>query len=91
MDKIHVLAEKITKFMEDYDYYEFCNSLEVGETIKDAIKRIADDLNSPERTDAILSYYKELSEEIETDSKEYPIVIEIIADLEEYKKENLKN
>lgn len=57
------LAEELVDFLKDYDYYEYADTLEVGETDEDAIARMEKDLTSIESIEGIKEYLKSAEDE----------------------------
>ena len=41
------LAERLTAFLKDYDYFDYMDSMEIGETDADMVEKNKAMLNSP--------------------------------------------
>lgn len=58
------VSERLVDFYKEYDYYDYRDSLGVGETDEDAIKRVDDDLAMPETVHLLIEQLGEfLSDE----------------------------
>lgn len=55
------IAKKLVQLAYDYDYYDFMDSLEVGETMEDAIVRTERDLDNPKYVRGIIRWLKEVA------------------------------
>lgn len=67
-NSIYNLAKRLVKFSRDYDWYDYKDSLEIGETEEDAIESMVDSLSDKKGVQSILDTLNEiLSEEPEVD------------------------
>lgn len=55
------LAERLVDFCKDFDFYNYMDSLEVGQTLEDAIGQMETELRSPEAVSSLLTQLKDLS------------------------------
>jgi len=55
------IAKKLVQLAYDYDYYDFMDSLEVGETMEDVIVRTERDLDNPKYVRGIIRWLKEVA------------------------------
>ena len=74
------LAARLVDFYKNYDHYDYHDSLEVGETDEDAIKRMESDLM---RVDSILQIYESLRQIARNEILEYDQEKEIAILLDE--------
>jgi len=74
------LAVRLVDFYKNYDHYDYHDSLEVGETDEDAIKRMESDLM---RVDSILQIYESLRQIARNEILEYDQEKEIAILLDE--------
>lgn len=66
------IAKRLVRLAYDYDYYDFMDSLEVGETMEDAIVRIERDLDNPKYVRGIISWLKEVVNDEYIDGDDIP-------------------
>lgn len=67
-NSIYNLAKRLVKFSQDYDWFDYKDSLEIGETEEDAIESMVDSLSDKKGVQSILDTLNEiLSEEPEVD------------------------
>lgn len=65
---IYNLAKRLVKFIQDYDWYDYTDSLEIGETEEDAIESMVDSLSDKKGVQSIINTLNDiLSEEPEVD------------------------
>lgn len=79
------LAARLVDFYKDYDYYDYQDSLEVGDTDEDAIKRMESNLTNSEAVVSLLSQLKELSADTELSSDQKAELEYLIGELEKMK------
>ena len=79
------LAARLVDFYKDYDYYDYQDSLEVGDTDEDAIKRMGNDLTKPEAVVSLLSQLKEISADTDLSSDQKAELEYLIGELERMK------
>lgn len=72
MINIHNLAGRIASLYYDYDYYDFNDSLEVGETMEDAIFKIERVLSGKGGVDSYIDFMDEIIDNIEWEQTEDP-------------------
>jgi len=72
MINIHNLAGRIASLYYDYDYYDFNDSLEVGETMEDAIFKIERVLFEKGGVDSYIDFMDEIIDNIEWERTEDP-------------------
>ena len=72
MINIHNLAGRIANLYYDYDYYDFNDSLEVGETMEDAIFKIERVLSGKGGVDSYIDFMDEIIDNIEWEQTEDP-------------------
>lgn len=72
MINIHNLAGRIANLYYDYDYYDFNDSLEVGETMEDAIFKIERVLSGKGGADRYIDFMDEIIDNIEWERAEDP-------------------
>lgn len=72
MINIHNLAGRIANLYYDYDYYDFSDSLEVGETMEDAIFKIERVLSGKGGVDSYIDFMDEIIDNIEWEQTEDP-------------------
>ena len=77
------LAERLVAFYRDFDFYGFRDTLEIGESEKDAASKLAADLQNPKSIDSVIAQLKSIVEESETDDKN--IAEQLIKELEREK------
>lgn len=69
-NSIYSLAKRLVKFIQDYDWYDYTDSLEIGETEEDAIESMVDSLSTKEGVQSILNTLNDiLSNDSEIDKK----------------------
>ena len=76
------LAARLVDFYKDYDFYDYQDSLEVGDTDEDAIKRMDIELNNPEAVASLLEKLKEISQDADLSSEQKEELNFLIAELE---------
>ena len=79
------LAARLVDFYKDYDFYDYQDSLEVGDTDEDAIKRMDIELNNPEAVASLLEKLKEISQDADLSSEQKEELNFLIAELEKMK------
>ena len=79
------LAARLVDFYKDYDYYDYQDSLEVGDTDEDAIKRMENDLTKPEAVVSLLSQLKEILADTDLSSDQKAELEYLIGELEKMK------
>ena len=79
------LAARLVDFYKDYDFYDYQDSLEVGDTDEDAIKRMDIELNNPEAVASLLEKLKEISQDVDLSSEQKEELNFLIAELEKMK------
>lgn len=79
------LAARLVDFYKGYDFYDYQDSLEVGDTDEDAIKRMEDDLTKSEAVVSLLTQLKELSADTELRSEQRSELAFLIGELEKMK------
>lgn len=72
MVNIHNLAGRIANLYYDYDYYDFNDSLEVGETMEDAIFKIERVLSGKGGVGSYIDFMDEIIDNIEWEQTEDP-------------------
>lgn len=81
------LAEKLVNFYENFDFYGFKDTLEIGETKEDAAKKIAADLQDSKLIDLIIEELEGIISEGITDENDVKVAKEIIEELKIQRKE----
>ena len=79
------LAARLVDFYKDYDFYDYQDSLEVGDTDEDAIKRMDIELTNPEAVASLLEKLKEISQDADLSSEQKEELNFLIAELEKMK------
>jgi hypothetical protein len=77
------LAPRLVRFMQDYDWYDYSDVLEVGETEEDAIESVINSLSTKEGAKGILDFLNVvLSEDADIDKFKVKGLINDITSLE---------
>lgn len=79
------LAARLVDFYKDYDFYDYQDSLEVGDTDEDAIKRMDIELTNPEAVASLLEKLKEISQDADLSSEQKEELNFLIAELKKMK------
>ena len=79
------LAARLVDFYKDYDFYDYQDTLEVGDTDEDAIKRMDTELSNPEAVASLLAKLKEISQDADLSSEQKEELNFLIAELEKMK------
>lgn len=82
------LVARLVDFYKDYDYYDYQDTLEVGETDEDAIKQMASTLTNPKAAALLLVQLKELLKNADLSSAQKTELESIIAGGEKMKFED---
>lgn len=78
-----IFANKIVSFMKDFDFYDFQDNMEVGESDEDMTEQVMELLTSEEGISSILEYLNKITEEeITSDQKiELGSIINILTNM----------
>ena len=76
------LAERLVDFYKDYDFYDYMDKLEIGDTDEDAIKSMENSLGDPQKTSALLEVLNLMISEGELDEEQTSEIIGLIAGVE---------
>ena len=75
------LAERLVDFYKDYDFYDYMDKLEIGDTDEDAIKSMEQSLSDPQKTSALLEVLNLMTTEGELDEDQEAEIKELIDDV----------
>ena len=81
MCNITTLAEKLVDFYENFDFYGFRDTLEIGETKEDAAKKISFDLQNSSTIDSIIEELENIISEGIADEHDIKVANQLIAEL----------
>lgn len=79
------LAARLVDFYKDYDYYDYMDSLEVGDTDEDAIKYMETNLKDSQSVSALLEVLNLMISEGELEEAQKAEITELINDVEKIK------
>lgn len=77
------LAERLTAFLKDYDYFDYMDSMEIGETDADMVEKNKAMLNSPMMLRHSIRTMEEILNEGNLDDREASICRNLIEELKE--------
>ncbi len=77
------LAARLVDFYKNYDYYDYNDSLEVGETDEDAIKRMERDLTNRDAVCHLIEKLREFSRDEDLDAEQEGEITVLLEDLME--------
>ena len=76
------IAKELSAFIYDYDYFEFLDTLEVGESFDDAVETLAHEIAKPDGVKIILESVRNIHSQMEEDDEYRERAETIIAHLE---------
>ncbi len=82
------LSERLVDFFENYDFYGFRDTLEIGETKDDAADKLAFDLQNPQSLDSAIVELESIVSAEETEPEDKKTALQLI---DELKKEREKS
>lgn len=74
-----VLAGRLNAFYQSYDWYEYQDTIEAGETQEDVLRQLQEQLADPQSVQEIYSYLISVREGMDTEDENYSEVSELIA------------
>lgn len=74
-----VLAGRLNAFYQSYDWYEYQDTIEAGETQEDVLGQLQEQLADPQSVQEIYSYLISVREGMDTEDENYSEVSELIA------------
>lgn len=74
-----VLAGCLNAFYQSYDWYEYQDTIEAGETQEDVLRQLQEQLADPQSVQEIYSYLISVREGMDTEDENYSEVSELIA------------
>lgn len=74
-----VLAGRLNAFYQAYDWYEYQDTIEAGETQEDVLRQLREQLADPQSVQEIYSYLIGVREGMDTEDENYSEVSELIA------------
>lgn len=74
-----VLAGRLNAFYQSYDWYEYQDTIEVGETQEDVLRQLQEQLADPQSVQEIYSYLISIREGMDKEDENYSEVSELIA------------
>ena len=74
-----VLAGRLNAFYQSYDWYEYQDTIEAGETQEDVLRQLQEQLADPQSVQEIYSYLIRVREGMDTEDENYSEVSELIA------------
>ena len=74
-----VLAGRLNAFYQSHDWYEYQDTIEVGETQEDILRQLQEQLADPQSVQEIYSYLISVREGMDTEDENYSEVPELIA------------
>lgn len=78
------IAQRLAQFMKDYDYYEYQDNLEIGDTDDDVIENVRSKLNDGNYISAIKEFLSGELDELERESPERATIEKLLSDLAPY-------
>ena len=73
-----VLAERLNAFYQEYDWYEYQDTIEAGETQEDVLRQLQKQLADPQSVQEIYSYLISAREGMDTQDENYAKVSELV-------------
>ena len=77
------LSERLVDFFENYDFYGFRDTLEIGETKEDAADKLAFDLQNPQSLDSAIAELESIASAEETEPEDKETALELIEELKQ--------
>ena len=77
------LSEKLVDFFENYDFYGFRDTFEIGETKEDAADKLAFDLQNPQSLDSAIAELESIASAEETEPEDKETALELIEELKQ--------
>ncbi|NSF05592.1 N-6 DNA methylase [Fusicatenibacter saccharivorans] len=74
-----VLAGRLNAFYQAYDWYEYQDTIDPGETQEDVLRQLQEQLEDPQSVQEIYSYLIRVREGMDTEGENYSEVSELIA------------
>ena len=74
-----VLAGRLNAFYQAYDWYEYQDTIEAGETQEEVLRQLREQLADPQSVQEIYSYLISVREGMDTEDENYSEVSELIA------------
>ena len=76
-----ILAGRLNTFYQAYDWYEYQDTLEAGETQEDVLRQLQEQLADPQLVRGIHRFLISVREEMDTEDENYAEVSELIAEI----------
>ena len=77
-----VLAGRLNAFYQAYDWYEYQDTIDPGETQEDVLRQLREQLSDPQSVQEIYSYLLSVREGMDMEDENYSEVSELIAGIE---------
>lgn len=74
-----VLAGRLNAFYQSYDWYEYQDTIDPGETQENVLRQLREQLSNPQSVQEIYSYLLSVREGMDTEDENYSEVSELIA------------
>lgn len=81
------ITEKLVDFYENFDFYGFRDTLEIGETKEDAAEKLVSDLQNFESIDLVIDELENIISEGIADENDIETAKNLIAELKEEKEQ----
>lgn len=83
------LADRLTEFMQNFDFYEFQDNMELDETYEDAVEKTRQLLDDPKGVEGVLTFLNSIDNEELDDAQinEYQALVKEVQNLAENKKD----
>ena len=78
-----VLAGRLNAFYQAYDWYEYQDTIDPGETQEDVLRQLREQLSDPQSVQEIYSYLLSVREGMDMEDENYSEVSELIAGIED--------
>ena len=78
-----VLAGRLNAFYQAYDWYEYQDTVDPGETQEDVLRQLREQLSDPQSVQEIYSYLLSVREGMDLEDENYSEVSELIAGIED--------